>query len=79
MTTLAGYDGRFGLRGWGAGQRAPPLLDVSGDDVRALRDRALRLIAVGEIGYAELASWNFELNDWVRIETFGARNSRAED
>ena len=29
----------------------------------------------GRHGYVELAAWSFELNDWVRIEAFGAPQS----
>lgn len=67
---LRGYDGRFGLKCWpGIGGDTPPH-EAHSDDVTALRARAEALIAAGDYGYVELSAWNFELNDWVRMETF---------
>ncbi len=70
MVTISGYDGRFGLKCWPrtGGDWRP--YEVCSDDVAALRARAERLIAAGDCGYIELSAWNFELNDWVRMETF---------
>ena len=76
MATLAGYDGRFGLMWRRAGDDGPWETCLS-DDLPALRVRAQHLVAEGDALYAELSSWNFELNDWVRLETFGARDPRA--
>ncbi len=76
MAALAGYDGQFGLKGWSEGSVGPPL-ELSSADLKALRARAERLIAEGAFGYVELSAWNFELNDWVRLESYGARIPRA--
>jgi len=48
------------------GAKVPP--DWTG--LADLRARAERLIGQGAYGHIELLAWNFELNDWVRIETF---------
>ncbi len=70
MVTISGYGGRFGLKGWPrAGGNVPPH-EACSDDITALRARAEHLIAAGDFGYIELSAWNFELNDWVRMETF---------
>jgi len=71
MVELAGYEGRFGLKCWPDAGRGAPSRDLCSDDVDVLRAEAARLIAAGAYGLIELAAWNFELNDWVRIETFG--------
>lgn len=69
VTKLGGYDGRFGLKcRRGPGGDGPTHLECS-DDVASLRARAERLITAGDYGCIELLSWNFELNDWVRLET----------
>jgi hypothetical protein len=70
MRTLRGYDGRLGLRCWPSTGRDTPPHEMHSDDVVALRARAEGLIAAGDYGYIELSAWNFELNDWVRMETF---------
>ena len=77
MAALAGYDGKYGLKGWPADDDGPPR-ECSSDDLAALKARAGRLIAEGVFACVELSAWNFELNDWVRLETFGARPPRAE-
>ncbi len=68
MGAFGGYDGKYGLtcrRADGAqGQ------DLVSDDEAALRARARGLMAGGEYARIDLRVWNFELNDWVRIETF---------
>jgi len=72
MVRLSGYDGRFGLKCWrDVGRDAPPRERWS-DDLEALRAEAARLVGGGGYGLAELSAWNFELNDWVRMETFEA-------
>ena len=76
MAALAGYDGQFGLKAWSASGAGQPL-ELSSGDLTALRSRAKRLIAEGAFGYVELSAWNFELNDWVRLERYGARIPRA--
>jgi hypothetical protein len=68
MVTLGGYDGRFGLRCWpgAVGKGAPSV--VASDDLAALRAKAESLVGAGACGRVELLAWNFELNDWVRME-----------
>jgi|GEM_PF-3571673 len=71
MARLLGYGGRFGLRCWrdrcGAG---PPHLEEASDDEAALREVAKRLLGAGAYHCIVLSAWNFELNDWIRLETF---------
>jgi len=77
MVRLSGYDGRFGLRcWWGAGRDAPPQ-EVCSDDLETLRTEAARLVAAGAYRLVELSAWNFELNDWVRMEIFDGREQVA--
>jgi hypothetical protein len=42
---------------------------VSSDALPALRSRAVSLLSEGVFRHIELAAWNIELNDWVRMET----------
>lgn len=70
--TLEGYDGRFRLRCWPDAARNDPPYDVSSDDLAALRARAVSLVGEGAYSHIELSAWNFELNDWVRMERFGS-------
>jgi hypothetical protein len=77
MTGLPGYEGRFGVRWWRE-RELPPAEEALSDDPAALGALAARRIAHDGFVYAELSVWNFELNDWVRLETFGARTPRAE-
>jgi hypothetical protein len=72
MTPLSGYDGRFGLRCWRVAGRGEPTRQEASDDVEALRERAVQMVETGDYVQVELASWNFELNDWVRMESFAA-------
>ena len=44
--------------------------EIAGSDPSVLRARAEALVADRAWGYIELAAWNFELNDWVRMEAF---------
>ena len=68
---LDGYDGRFGLKCWrGPGRTGGPDI-LASDDEAALRAEAARRIASGEYALIEVAAWNFELNDWVRLEFVG--------
>ena len=68
MEPLKGYGGRFVLRCWRGARDAPE--EIVADDVAALRVEAGR--RVGDYDHLELAAWSFELNDWVRMERFGA-------
>ena len=72
MARLAGYEGKFGLKGWQDAGRGSSPHERCSDDIEALRAEAARLVEAGEYGVVELAAWNFELNDWVRLETFEA-------
>ena len=72
---LEGYDGRFGMKGWPASGQPR---ERSSEDRAALMAEAERLVAEGAFVRAEVSAWNFELNDWVRLATFGARTPRAE-
>ena len=69
---LDGYDAPFRLKCWplAVGEASH---DASGVDAAALRARAIDLVGAGACGRIELLGWNFELNDWVRMELFGAR------
>jgi hypothetical protein len=73
MARLAGYDGKFRLKGRQDAGRGPSPYEQCSDDIEALRAEAARLVEAGDHGVVELAAWNFELNDWVRLETFEAR------
>ncbi|WP_397417412.1 hypothetical protein [Phenylobacterium sp.] len=37
-----------------------------------LRAQIPTFMRTGRVGYVELAAWNFELNDWVRLDAFEA-------
>ncbi len=69
--TLQGYDGRFGLRCWPADAEAAPE-EIASDDEAGLRARAANMVRQGPFGRVELLAWNFELNDWIRMEVFEA-------
>jgi hypothetical protein len=71
MVTLSGYDGRFGLRCWpGAGGGGDPIV-VASDDLASLKAEAERLLGAAACERVEMLAWNFELNDWVRMEAIG--------
>jgi hypothetical protein len=70
MSRLGGYDGRFALRCWPHATTGGPPIDELSDDPEVLRVRGRALAAERAFGRLELAWWNFELNDWVRMETF---------
>jgi hypothetical protein len=72
MVMLNGYDGRFGLRWWSDADRGHPPYETCSDDLEVLRARAEALVAAGQYRRIELLAWSFELNDWVRLETFEA-------
>ena len=61
-------DGRFRMRCWPDAARDTAPREVSSDDLPSLRARAVDLLAEGAYGYIELAVWNIELSDWVRME-----------
>jgi hypothetical protein len=68
---LDGYDEPFRLRCWptAAGKASHQL---SSRDPAELKSEALRLVSGGACSRVELLGWNFELNDWVRMEMFEA-------
>ncbi len=72
VTALKGYDGRFGLKCWPDATLTGAPHEVRSDDEAALRAQAATLVDAGRFGVVELVAWNFELNDWVRMETFAA-------
>jgi len=72
MARLAGYEGKFGLKGWRDARREAHPHEICSDDLVALRAEAARLVAAGDYRHVDLSAWNFELNDWVRLETFRA-------
>jgi hypothetical protein len=72
MEPLKGYDAAYALRGWrDAGKPAAPE-EITAHDPEALRAKVDAFMAEGRHAYVELAAWNFELNDWVRVEAFDA-------
>ena len=70
MEPLKGYDAAFALRCWRGTTPAGEAVEIAGSDPAALRAQAEALMADRAWGYVELAAWNFELNDWVRMEAF---------
>ena len=72
MGPLKGYDAAFALRCWRGTARVGAVEEFPSHDPTALWTQAEALIAEGAYGYIELAAWNFELNDWVRMEAFRA-------
>lgn len=70
MEPLKGYDAPFALRCWRGAGADGAAEEIAGHDARALTARAEALVADGAYGYVELAAWNFELNDWVRMAAF---------
>ena len=57
------------MRCWlDAGRRMAPH-ETSSAEAPPLRAKALSLIRAGAYRRIELAVWNIELNDWVRMET----------
>jgi len=70
MEPLKGYDAAFALRCWRGTAPAGEAEEIAGSDPSVLRARAEALVADRAWGYIELAAWNFELNDWVRMEAF---------
>ena len=69
--TLQGYNGRFGLRCWPA-DALGGRVETASDDGAGLRARAAELVRQGTFRRVELLAWNFELNDWIRMEAFEA-------
>ena len=58
------------MRAWPACDRAPH--EASSGELATLRAMAVRLLGEGSYRRVELAAWNLELNDWVRMETLEA-------
>jgi len=73
MVPLKGYDAAYALRGWSDAGKPGAARELSGHDPEVLRQAVDAFMAAGRDSYVELAAWNFELNDWVRMEAFGAR------
>jgi len=65
-----GCEGQFRMRAWPRRETTP--FEVSSGELATLRATAVRLLGEGEYGRIELAAWNLELNDWVRMETLEA-------
>jgi hypothetical protein len=55
------------MRAWPGRETAP--VEVSSCDLATLRATAVKLLGEGACGRIDLAAWNIELNDWVRMET----------
>ncbi len=72
MATIKGYDGRFGLRCWRDTRRTDFSHEVASHDDEALRTMAATLVRTGACRHVEFLAWSFELNDWVRLESFAA-------
>ncbi|MES2723156.1 MAG: hypothetical protein V4656_08385 [Pseudomonadota bacterium] len=73
MEPLKGYDAPFALRCWRGAMANGPSEEIPGHDAASLNARAEALVSDGAYGYVELAAWNFELNDWVRMAAFAPR------
>ena len=69
-------DGQFRMRCWPDATRGTAPREVSSDDLPSLRASAVSLLSEGDHGYIELAAWNIELNDWVRMEKLGRAPDR---
>jgi hypothetical protein len=69
---LKGYDAAFALRGWRDATKAGAPDELAGHDLAMLRTQIPTFMTAGRVGYVELAAWNFELNDWVRLDAFEA-------
>lgn len=72
IEALKGYDAAFALRGWRDATKAGAPDELAGHDPATLRAQIPTFMTEGRIGYVELAAWNFELNDWVRLDAFEA-------
>ena len=70
MERLDGYDGRFVLRCWPKAPGADAPVDEIGGDLDDLKARAAPRIASGAFSRVDLLAWNFELNDWVRVDAY---------
>jgi hypothetical protein len=71
MVFLDGYDGRYALRCWPGGEGMGPKIEAATDDLAQLAPSALAIARDGRYARIEPVAWSFELNDWVRLETFG--------
>ena len=69
MVTPPGCDGQFRMRCWPDAAREAAPHAMSAAALPGLRATALDLLAQGAYHAIELAVWNTELNDWVRMET----------
>jgi hypothetical protein len=67
--TPPGYEGRFRMRCWPDAARETAACEMSSAELPPLRAKALCLLRDGAYGRIELAVWNIELSDWVRMET----------
>jgi hypothetical protein len=57
------------MRCWPDATRGTAPYEASSEALPALRASAVSLVSGGAYGHIELAVWNVELNDWVRMET----------
>jgi len=69
VTTPIGYEGQFRMRCWPDARREAAPDEAASEALPPLRARAVRLLGEGTYRCIELAVWNIELNDWVRMET----------
>ena len=67
--TPPGYEGQFRMRCWPDAGREAAAHETSSAELPSLRAKALGLLRSGAYGHIELAVWNIELNDWIRMET----------
>ncbi len=65
----AGCEGQFRMRCWLDAGRQTAAHETSSAELPPLRAKALSFLRAGAYGHIELAVWNIELNDWVRMET----------
>ena len=70
MAPLPGYDGRFALRCWPDARRTGQPEEIVSDDLDGLKSQATALLNDSAFRLIDLAVWNFELNDWLVLESF---------
>lgn len=67
---INGVDGRYGLDCWETkGSDAVGAPEYS-DDINELRERARALIRKGHFRYIELSEYNYQTDDWDKLEEF---------
>ena len=77
IAPLKGYDAAFALRGWPDATKTGAPSELAGHDPAPLKGKVWLFMNIGRHGYVELAAWNFELNDWVKMEAFAASLSAS--